>query len=202
MPPKVIIGNPILNEVDLNVTSEGLIASSKLNYLLSMNIRQESEYEDESTIYSDKIKTLIENYKPEVKKERNAEMRLQLTDETPVFKNSRRLSPMELEIVEKQIDEWLKQKIIQPSSSDFASPIVLAQKKDGSYRICLDYRKLNKKIIKEHYPLPLIEDQIDGLRDANFFSILDLENGFMHVNVGLSSQKYTSFVKPQHSMNF
>lgn len=197
MPPKVIIGNPILNEVDLNVTSEGLIASSKLNYLLSMNIRQESEYEDESTIYSEKIKTLIENYKPEVKKERNAEMRLQLTDETPVFQNPRRLSPMELEIVEKQIDEWLKQKIIQPSSSDFASPIVLAQKKDGSYRICLDYRKLNKKIIKEHYPLPLIEDQIDGLRDANFFSILDLENGFMHVNVGLSSQKYTSFVTPR-----
>lgn len=197
MPPKVIIGNPILNEVDLNVTSEGLIASSKLNYLLSMNIRQESEYEDESTIYSEKIKTLIENYKPEVKKECNAEMRLQLTDETPVFKNSRRLSPMELEIVEKQIDEWLKQKIIQPSSSDFASPIVLAQKKDGSYRICLDYRKLNKKIIKEHYPLPLIEDQIDGLRDAHFFNILDLENGFMHVNVGLSSQKYTSFVTPR-----
>lgn len=99
MPPKVIIGNPILNEVDLNVTSEGLIASSKLNYLLSMNIRQESEYEDESTIYSDKIKTLIENYKPEVKKERNAEMRLQLTDETPVFQNPRRLSPMELEML-------------------------------------------------------------------------------------------------------
>lgn len=80
--------------------------------------------------------------------------------------------------LDRQVDEWLVEGIIRPSFSEYASTILLVPKKDGTLRICVDYRQLNKKIIKYRYLLSLIEEQIDQLRGAEIFSILDLENGF------------------------
>ena len=92
--------------------------------------------------------------------------------------------------------------MIQPSVSDYASPVVLVKKKDRSSKLCVDYRALNKKIIKDRYPLPLIEDQLDRLQDARVFSTLDLKNGFFHVCVDDASIKYTSFVVPDGQYEF
>jgi len=93
-----------------------------------------------------------------------------------------------------EINKWLSKGIIQTSCSDYASPIVLVKKKDGSTRICVDFRKLNEKIIKVRYPLPIIENQIDRLRGAKIFSTIDLQNGFFHVPVAKESRKYTAFI--------
>lgn len=60
----------------------------------------------------------------------------------------------------------------------------------------MDYRKLNEKIIKDRYPLPIIEDVLEKFSDAKVFSTLDLKNGFFHVDVDEQSRKYTSFVVP------
>lgn len=60
---------------------------------------------------------------------------------------------------------------------------MLAKKKDGSSRFCVDYWLLNKKIVKNHFPLPLIEDQLDALQNARIFSTLNLKNGFFHVRM-------------------
>jgi hypothetical protein len=79
------------------------------------------------------------------------------------------------------VDEWIREGIVQPSLSEYASPVVLARKKDGSIRLCVDYQQLNKKIIKDRYPLPLVEDQLDLLQGARYFNTLDLKNGFFHV---------------------
>lgn len=80
--------------------------------------------------------------------------------------------------------------------------MVLVSKKDGTMRLCIDYRLLNKKIIRDRYLLPLIEDQIDRLRDAAVFSVLDLRNEFFHVPVEEGSVKYTSFVTPNGQFEF
>lgn len=109
---------------------------------------------------------------------------------------------MERDIVNAQIEEWEKQGIVRPSASDFASPVVLVKKKDGSHRLYIDYRQLNKKIIKDRYPLPLIEDQLDQLQSAKVFSTLDLKNGFFHVRMDESSVKYTSFIVPDGQYEF
>lgn len=73
-------------------------------------------------------------------------------------------------------------------------PVVVVPKKDKTYRVCVDYRAINKKIVKDRYPLPNIEEQIDALQGATVFSTLDLANGFFHVPVAKESRKYTSFI--------
>ena len=128
--------------------------------------------------YRDKIKKLVDDYNP--RKQRNSEikMKILLTDEDPVYQSARRMSHSEKQIVSNIIEEWIEQDVAKPSLSDYASPVVLVKKKDNSYRLCVDYRQLNKKIIKDRYPLPLIEDQLDRLQDAQIFNVLDLKKVF------------------------
>ena len=98
--------------------------------------------------------------------------------------------------------ERLEEGIVRPSESEYASLIVLAKRKNGSTRLCVDYRLLNKKIVRDRYPLPLIEDQLDSLQGSRVFSTLDLTNGFFHVDVEVESRKYTSFVVPDGQYEF
>lgn len=76
------------------------------------------------------------------------------------------------------------------------------RKRDGSPRLCIDYRCINKVIIRDHFPLPLIEDQLDRLHDAQIFSTTDLKNGFFHVDAEKNSRKFTSFVTHNGQFEF
>ncbi|GFU46151.1 hypothetical protein TNCV_2154991 [Trichonephila clavipes] len=122
--------------------------------------------------------------------------------EEPVCQPPCRLAFTERQEVNKQIEEWLNEGIIRPSSSEYASPIVMLKKKDGSSRMCIDYRKLNQKLAKDKYPLPLIEDVLDTLQEAKVYSTLDLRNGFFHVDVDEDCRKYTSFIVPDGQFEF
>ena len=68
-----------------------------------------------------------------------------------------------------------------PSSSKYASPIVVARKQDGSARICIDYKPLNTVMVRERYPLPLMENILDGIEWAKVYLALDLRDGLFHV---------------------
>lgn len=149
-----------------------------------------------------RIQHLVDQYKPQQTQEVDIKMRLILKDDEPIYQKARRLSAIERNEVNAQVDEWLKNKIIQPSVSEYASPIVLVKKKDGTKRLCVDFRLLNKKIAKDRYPLPLIEDQLDALQNARVFSTLDLKNGFFHVRVDELSRKYTAFIVPDGHFEF
>lgn len=203
IPVKVILGNPILKDFEVNFTTDGIF----LEKILQLTISAEESVTDlkdcENKEIENKLTKFIEEYKPnEPKKETNIEMKIVLTDEDPIHQSPRRLSPLEMKVVDEQIKEWLDQNIIRPSKSDYSSPIVLAKKKNGTYRLCIDYRRLNKKIIRDRFPLPLIEDQIDRLKGAKVFTTLDLKNGFLHVNVHRDSIKYTAFVTPRGQYEF
>ncbi|GBN36639.1 Retrovirus-related Pol polyprotein from transposon 17.6, partial [Araneus ventricosus] len=148
------------------------------------------------------LSELINNYIPKKTETTNVSMRIILKDDVPVYQPARRLSFPENQAVNKQIDEWLDQGIVRQSSSEYASPIVLVKKKDGTARLCVDYRKLNRKLVKDRFPLPLIEDVLDKLQDAKVYSTLDLKNVFFHVEVNEDCKHFTSFVVPDGQFEF
>ncbi|GFS99112.1 hypothetical protein TNCV_822381 [Trichonephila clavipes] len=91
---------------------------------------------------------------------------------------------------------------MRPSSSEYASPIVMVKKKDGSSRMCIDYSKLNQKLVKDKFTLPLIEDVLDTLQEAKVYSTLDLRNSFFHADVDEDCRKYASFIVPDGQSEF
>ncbi len=99
-------------------------------------------------------------------------------------------------VVEEQVSEMLEKEVIQPSNSPWASPIVLVRKKDGTWRFCIDFRKLNEVTIKDAFPLPQIADLVDSLSGHKYFSTLDLASGYWQVPMEESSQEKTAFVIP------
>lgn len=80
--------------------------------------------------------------------------------------------------IEKIIEELLKNSFIQPSTSPFASPILLVKNKDGTWRLCIDYRKLNENTVQNQFPIPIIDDLLDELKGAKYFSLIDFKYGY------------------------
>ena len=83
--------------------------------------------------------------------------------------------------------------VVEPSTSPWSSPIVLVSKKDGSTRFCVDYRKLNNVNHKDLYPLPRINDTIEALAGAKWFSTLDLKSGYWQVPLDDAAKDKTTF---------
>ena len=87
--------------------------------------------------------------------------------------------------------------MIQPSDSPWSPPIVLAKKKDGSVRFCIDYRKVNSVTWKDAYPLPRIDDTLDTLAGSKLFSTLDLITGYWQVEIAEQDRAKTAFTTPE-----
>ena len=119
-----------------------------------------------------------------------------VVDETPVSQPYRRIPPNQYKEVKMHISELLKKGVIQESSSSYASPIVLVRKPDGSLRLCVDYRRLNSKTRRDAFPLPRIEESLDALSGAEFFSTIDLASGYHQVAVHEKDRDKTAFTTP------
>ena len=111
----------------------------------------------------------------------------------PPSKPPYRLSPKEYEELQAQIDELLAQGHIRPSTSPYGAPVLFVPKKDGRWRMCVDYRALNRQTIKDKYPLPRIDDLLDRLGRAKHFSTLDLASGYHQIAVKASDIPKTAF---------
>jgi hypothetical protein len=112
--------------------------------------------------------------------ERKVEFAIELIPGTaPISKRVYRVSGLELVELKKQIDELSEKGYIRPSTSPWAAPVLFVEKKDGTKRMCIDYRALNEVTIKNKYPLPRIEDLFDQLRGASVFSKIDMRSGYI-----------------------
>lgn len=119
-----------------------------------------------------------------------------LLDDAPVRQRYRRIPPSEYEVVKTHINQLLEAGIVRESCSPYASPIVLVKKKDGGLRMCVDYRHLNAKTRRDAFPLPRIEESLDSLSGARWFSTLDLASGYLQVPVSEQDKPKTAFCTP------
>ena len=112
----------------------------------------------------------------------------------PVNQPPHRASPAQRCSIEKIVEEMRENKVIKPSKSPWASPVVLVSKKDGSTRFCVDYRKINSLTKKDVYPLPRIDDTLNALGNSKFFSSFDLASGYWQIPMNPKDQEKTAFI--------
>ena len=112
---------------------------------------------------------------------------------TPPSRPPYRLSPKEHEELQAQIDDLLAQGHIRPSSSPYGAPVLFVPKKDGRWRMCVDYRALNRQTVRDRYPLPRIDDLLDRLGKAKHFTTLDLASGYHQIAVKEEDIPKTAF---------
>ncbi|GFT93115.1 retrovirus-related Pol polyprotein from transposon opus [Trichonephila clavipes] len=199
----LIIGCDVIKQAHLNISPTGvkfaqiLRPSDNANENFIMTISDGSPTFDIGPNVSQhnraEVEQLLSTYTPKKTKTVNIELDIALTEDEPIFHKPRRLPFAERDIVDAQVDEWVKNGIVEPCSSPYACQVVVVKKKDEKSRVCIDYRRLNRKLIKDNYPLPLIDDILDCLQNAKIFTTLDLKNGFFHA-VNERSRKFTSFV--------
>lgn len=127
---------------------------------------------------------------------------IQTENSPPVHCRPYRVSQAERRVIQDHVREMLSHGIIQESNSPWSSPVVLVRKKDGTWRFCVDYRKLNSVTVKDVYPLPRIDDTLDSLHGARYFSSMDLRSGYWQIAVDEHDREKTAFVTPDGLYEF
>nr|GEU75767.1 putative reverse transcriptase domain-containing protein [Tanacetum cinerariifolium] len=112
---------------------------------------------------------------------------------TPVARAPYRLAPSEIKELSEQLKELSEKGFIRPSSSPWGAPVLFVKKKDGSFRMCIDYRELNKLTIKNNYPLPRIDNLFDQLQGSSVYSKIDLRSGYHQLRIREEDIPITAF---------
>jgi hypothetical protein len=140
---------------------------------------------------------------PGMPPEREVEFYIDLIPGTaPIAKRPYRMAPTELAELKLQIAELQQKGYIRPNSSPWGAPVLFVAKKDGSMRMCIDYRSLNEVTIKNKYPLPRIDDLFDQLQGAKYFSKIDLRSGYHQLRIKEADVQKTAFVTRYRQYEF
>ena len=123
-------------------------------------------------------------------------------DSQPVYQQPHRIPHAWKDQVRKEIQAMLDAGIVVPSDSPWTSPIVPVKKKDGSIRLCIDYRKLNEVTEEDRYQMPRVDDLIERIGSALFITTIDLTKGYYQVPLAKPDQKKTAFISPQGKFEF
>ena len=152
--------------------------------------------------YRKKLETIIQQYRdifPEklskgLPADRQVQHQIKIEPGSkPPYRPPYRLGPAEQDELEEQVKDLLAQGFIRPSCSPYGAPVLFVPKKDGRWRMCIDYRALNKQTIKDRYPLPRIDLLLDRLGQARVFTKLDLAQGYHQIAMAEDSIAKTAF---------
>nr|GEY74446.1 reverse transcriptase domain-containing protein [Tanacetum cinerariifolium] len=207
------------------------VPSTLLNYTLSILTPMRSlvvidhEYQNCPLQFDDKIPSLMDTLSdgpslethpivqdfsdvfPEelsgITPEREVEFGIELISSTqPISKAPYSIAPIELKELKEQLEELLDLGFIRPSVSSWGALVLFVKKKDGSMRLCIDYRDLNHVTIRNHYPLPRIDDLFDQLQGVKLFSKIDLKSGYHQLRVKEQEIPKTAFYTPYGHYEF
>jgi hypothetical protein len=185
---------------------QGLQRRGAISHLVQVRLQPDGhafqvellDFADKETLLPE-VKQLLEEFAPVFNKpsalppSRQADHKIPLVHGAqPVKARPYRYSPQQKTEIENQVKEMLANGIIQRSVSSFASPVLLV-KKDGTWRFCVDYRQLNALTIKHKYPVPIVDELLDELAGAQWFTKLDLRSGYHQIRVADGEQHKTAF---------
>ncbi|GJY30513.1 putative reverse transcriptase domain-containing protein [Tanacetum coccineum] len=120
----------------------------------------------------------------------------------PVARAPYRLAPSEMKELSEQLQELSDKGFIRPSSSPWGAPVLFVKKKDGSFRMCIDYRELNKLTVKNRYPLPRIDDLFDQLQGSSIYSKIDLRSGYHQLRVREKDNSKLAVIMHESTVDF
>jgi hypothetical protein len=150
----------------------------KLYAILALNEKGVAEGLEHLLVVREFANVFLEEL-PRMSLERELDFTIDLKPETELkARTPYRMSTLELQELKMQLKELLDLGLIRPSVSPWGAPVIFIQKKDGSWRLCIDYHQLNKATIKNQYPLPRIDDLFDQMKGATMFSKNDLRSGY------------------------
>ncbi|UYV69772.1 hypothetical protein LAZ67_7000699, partial [Cordylochernes scorpioides] len=120
----------------------------------------------------------------------------------PVCLRPYKTTASEREAIREIVREWKDNGIVTETRSPYASPVLLVRKKTGDHRLVVDYRRLNIQTVKDKFPLPRIDDLLEGLRNAKFFTTLDLAHGYLQIPLTDKAKLKTAFITPDDTAQF
>jgi len=186
-----VLENPISSETPLETDSRGIHVQPILDGV-----------DDEVTgIEKRRLESLLIEYRDifsqgeyDLGRTHLVEHHIETGDHPPIRQSLRRQPPLYQKIIQEQTADMLKAGIIRPANSEWAANVVLAKRKDGKLRFCVDYRSLNDASRKDSFPLPRIDQCLDTLVGSQWFSTFDLISGYHQVNMEASSAEKTTFI--------
>ncbi|XP_030830382.1 uncharacterized protein LOC115919900 [Strongylocentrotus purpuratus] len=151
----------------------------------------------------DKVRNILRNY-PRAFSQSDTDLghsnivthNIPLTDQQPFRERYRRIPPAMYAEVREHVRSMHEAGVIRESFSPYASPVVLVRKKDGSLRFCIDFRKLNQRTVRDSYALPRIDETLQMMQGARWFSSLDLKSGYWQLEIDERDKQKTAFVLP------
>lgn len=127
---------------------------------------------------------------------KGVEHHIRLHDPRPFRERSRKIAPADIDDVRRHLQQLMAAGMIAESRSPYASPIVVVRKKNGTIRICIDYRTLNNRTTPDQYTMPRIDDALDSLSGSQWFSVLDLRSGYYQIEMAPEDKEKTAFICP------
>ncbi|KAI3707648.1 hypothetical protein L6452_26275 [Arctium lappa] len=180
---KKLIRIPIVNGDSVTVYGERRKSEVAIINLKLEDVEVVREFSD---VFPDNL--------PGLPPDRQVEFKIDLTPgAAPIARAPYRLASSKMKEMMSQLQDLLEKGFVRPSSSPWGAPVLFVKKKDGTMRMCIDYRELNKVTVKNKYPLPRIDDLFDQLQGASYFSKIDLRSGYHQVKVKEEDIPKTAF---------
>lgn len=191
----LILGMDFLKSFNIDVNFQTLSYKLLSSLCVLNTIHPISSLSSSQTAELQRVIDLFSNIAPEDQLGLTTliEHHIDTKDAKPISQKQYPLSPAMQQHLNKEIDEMLKLKVIEPSNSPWCSPLWIVPKKSNEFRVCFDGRKLNKVTVSDSYPMPLIDHILNKLRDAKYLSSIDLRKAFFQVPLTISSRPKTAF---------